>query len=255
MAALPLARTRRSHALPGLGLGFATGQGPLVGVVGLCGGAGASTLCWLLACASAREGQGEAVCCEPSTRTGALALYARAQARGALAAAARAGAPLGALLERTAEGPLLLCSAPAGEDDPVEGLQLARLLDAARQRAGMVILDLGAGRGATERLCLALCEQVLWVAPASRSGLARAQRALALRAGALDGRQALILRADAQEPPPTGREIASLAQRAGLPVVLVPHLPDAAHIHTGQLIAEAQLALQAIAGVLRSSGC
>lgn len=118
-----------------------------------------------------------------------------------------------------------------------------------------MIVDAGCGHGTLERLCLALSEQILWVAPATASGVARAGRALALRAAGLDARQALILRADARESTVAARQITRLAQERELPVILLPHLPDAALTDTRQLIDEASIALCAIAAQLRAARC
>ena len=62
--------------------------GPAGRVCGLCGGAGASTLAYMLAAAAANGSSQPVFACDTHGITGGLALYARAQPRLSLSQAA-----------------------------------------------------------------------------------------------------------------------------------------------------------------------
>ena len=82
-------------------------RGPLLAVCGLCGGAGASTLAYLVALAKARERSGSVLVGDTGGPGGGLACYAGVEAPRSLAEVARdaaAGLRVGQLVATTEAG-------------------------------------------------------------------------------------------------------------------------------------------------------
>ncbi len=90
-------------------------RGPLLAVCGLCGGAGTSTLAYLVALASVREGPGLVLVGDTGGPSGGLSQYARVEAPRSLTEAAELvahGLPTGQLVARTSEGLRVLATGP-----------------------------------------------------------------------------------------------------------------------------------------------
>ncbi len=235
-----------------LGLCFDARGGPLAAVCGLCGGAGASTLAYTLAAAAAGRSTRPVFACETSGISGGLALYARAHARVSLAKAANqlaAGEPPAALVASSPEQVRILGSRPSAPEraDPAG---IARILAEARAAGGLVVLDCGTAGHDVDRRALALATHVLWVMPATVSGIARSERALELLGAGIDAPQALIARLDRSEQSAPVSELAGFAAGSGLELILFPHVEDIAQALVAEAIDDAQVALEAIAAVL-----
>ncbi len=236
----------------GIGLCFDASGGPLAAVCGLCGGAGASTLAYTLAAAAASRSTQPVLACETSGITGGLALYARAHARVSLAEAANqlaAGAPPAGLVANSPEQVRILGSRPSApvRADPAA---LARILAEARAAGGLVVLDCGTASHEVDRRVLALATHVLWVMPATVSGIARSECALELLGAGINGPQALIARLDHSEHTAPVSELAGFAAGSGVELILFPHVEDIAQALVAEAIEDAQVALEAIAAVL-----
>ena len=235
------------------GLAFDTADGPLVAICGLCGGAGASTLSYTLAAAAAERSPQPVFACETSGITGGLALYARAQPRLSLSQAAdqlAAGTPPSGLVVSSPERVRILGSRPALAErcDP-DGAE--RILSEARAAGGLVVLDCGTADHEVDRVALSASSHVLWVIPATASGIARGEHALKLLAGFARGEQALVARLERNEHATAVSRLADLAARWELELILFPHVENVAQALVEEAIDEAQVALEAIAAVLR----
>ena len=235
------------------GLAFDTADGPLVAICGLCGGAGVSTLSYTLAAAAAERSTQPVFACETSGMTGGLALYARAQPRLSLSQAADqlvAGTPPSGLVVSSPERVRVLGSRPAlGEQCDADGAE--RILSEAREAGGLVVLDCGAADHEVDRVALSASSHVLWVIPATASGIARGEHALKLLAEFARGEQALVARLERNENAAAVSRLAGLAARWELELILFPHVEDVAQALVEEAIEEAQVALEAIAAVLR----
>ena len=241
------------HPIRRPGLAFNTAGGPLVGVCGLCGGAGTSTLAYTLAAAAAERSTQPVFACETSGITGGLALYARTQPGLSLTEAANqvaTGTPPSGLAVSSPEQVRVLGSRPALAErcDP-DGAE--RILSEARAAGGLVVLDCGTADHEIDRLTLAGATHVLWVIPATASGVARGERALKLLAEFVHGRQALVARLDRNEHATAVSRLADLAGRWGLELILFPHVDDIAQALVEEAVDESEVALEAIAAVLR----
>jgi pilus assembly protein CpaE len=231
---LPLVRRPRPaagrEALDGLA--FDDRGGPLVAVCGLVGGAGASTLAYLLARRAARH-------------SSAPVLLAELQERGGLAALTGAAAPL-ALRElahaveqglepdrpfaELAGGLRLVASDRPRLGEPVAGTALARLLADARDAHGLVVLDAGPPGGPDYDTLLAAATHSLFVLPATAAALRHA--ALLEPGGVFDGaaatRSALVAVATHPGRSAKVKQLRRLAEPHLDRLLLVPHVPELA---------------------------
>jgi MinD-like ATPase involved in chromosome partitioning or flagellar assembly len=234
-------------------LWFDVAGGPLLAVCGLCGGAGTSTLAYTVAAAAAKQSRAPVFACETSGIGGGLGLYARAHARLSLTQAANqlgVGNPPNGLVVSSPERVRVLASRPA-VDQQADREAVTRLLGRARAEGGLVVLDCGTASQEVDRLALANASHVLWMMPATVSGIARAATALRLLAPGLAARQALVARLDRRERPAPISQLAELAGRWEVELILFPHVEDIAEALVEEAIEDAQVALEAIAGVLR----
>jgi cellulose biosynthesis protein BcsQ len=236
-------------------LAFHRPGGPLVAVCGLAGGAGTSTLAYLLACQAAR-------------RSTVPVLLAELDAGGGLAAVAGASSPL-ALCElasavdaehapeqpfaEVASGLRLIASAQPGHISPLPAGALERLLDDARAAHGLVVVDAGQPTPADADLLLAVADHALLCVPATAAGVRRAELELAggmLHRAAATGRRALVCAATQPQARTQVRQLRRLAEDRVDRLLLVPHLPRLAR---GELDEPAfEPTLTALATILRS---
>lgn len=234
-------------------LSFDVLGGPVVAICGLCGGAGASTLAYTLAAAAAKSSTQPVFACETSGITGGLGLYARAQPGLSLTEAANQvsmGTPPSGLVVSSPERVRLLASRPALAErcDP-DGAE--RIISEARAAGGLIVLDCGTADHDVDRVALSASSHVFWVIPATASGIARGEHAIKLLAEFARGRQALVARLERNERAAAVSRLADLAVRWELELILFPHVEDVAQALVEEAIDEAQVALEAMAAVLR----
>jgi MinD-like ATPase involved in chromosome partitioning or flagellar assembly len=188
---------RPNPAPDGCGLRFSRPGGPVVVICGLHGGAGTSTLAYGLAAQAAHESPATVLLCETDAAAGdvaALAGVTSPYSLSELAAEFEAGrSPAGGTLARAGKLRVIAAApapAPAVGDDAV-----IALMNAARPRHGLTVVDAGTPRAPLTRELLRIATHVIWVTVA-RPGAA--QRGRALLAGrlapALAARQALVVR-------------------------------------------------------------
>ena len=114
----------------------------------------------------------------------------------------------------------------------------------------LTVVDCGTLQRDADRLALAAASHVAWVLPATRTGARRAERLLAAMQHDPPGRELIVARRDDREPRATLRALRALAERRRAPLVLMPQLGDVVE-RPHQALAEAQVSLQAIHGVLQ----
>jgi Flp pilus assembly CpaE family ATPase len=236
-------------------LAFRTKGGPLVGVAALCGGAGASSLALLTAIAAARSSEAPVLVCDTGGASGGLACYAGTESRYSLAVASErlvAGARVcrDELFALSPHGVRVLAVGPEADADGDRGV-VTRLLSDARHAHGLTVVDCGTLGRPLQRHALEQATHVLWVLPATLSGVRRAERVLDIVPPYAPGRETVVARHDAGERTPPMRQLASLADDRGGPLVLMPHIPDLAEAAHEDALDAADIALQAIGAVLR----
>jgi hypothetical protein len=212
-------------------LAFHRTGGPLVAVCSLVGGAGASTLAYLLARRAARH----------ST---APVLLAELQDHGGLAALTGTAGPVGLrdlanAVERDDDvatpfaqlpGGLRLVASPHPEPQTPLPAALAHVLGDAREAHGMVVIDGGHVAGPDVNVLLEQSSHVLFVLPATVAALRRAE--LVAAAGILDraggALATLVAVATGHGRGAHVRHLRRLAERHVDRLLLVPHLPELA---------------------------
>jgi MinD-like ATPase involved in chromosome partitioning or flagellar assembly len=227
---------------------------PLVAVCGLCGGAGATSLAYLLAVFAARANAHAAVlACDTGGPTAALAAYVGARSHRSLPAAAQmlaSGAQLDApLFAQLAANLRLIASAPEALDD-ADGEAVEFIFEQARGSHTLTVADCGTLTRPIERRVARSASHVAWVLPATVSGARRAAAALAVADPTLPGREIVVARHDAGERKAPMRELTALADSRNAPLVLMPHIPDLAEADVADALDAAHLTLTAFEGVL-----
>jgi MinD-like ATPase involved in chromosome partitioning or flagellar assembly len=225
--------------------------GVLLAVCGLCGGAGTSTLAYLIGLFAAREHPGSVLVCDTGGPSGGLAAYAEVAAPRSLLELAElpsAGLPTGCYAT-TADGLQVLATAP--RFTPAcrrEGVE--RVLDQMRAVHALTVVDCGTLTREADQLVLARASHVAWVLPATVSGVRRAGAVLEAidRVG---GRELVIARRDTRDRQARLAEVKALASSRSDTLILVPYLPDLAKAPPAVALELAQVPLQAILGALQ----
>jgi Flp pilus assembly CpaE family ATPase len=233
-------------------LSFGKAPGLLVAVAGLSGGAGASTLAYLIAATAAAQSAAPILVADTGGPTGGLAAHAGVRSRRTLAditESLAAGEPVtGRLWAETKDGLRVLAAQPQFTVDG-DREQTRRVLTDARALHGLTVIDVGTLTRPTEQTALTLATHVVWVLPANQAGILRAERVLE-RVAPLSQPEVLLARADPSVRRPPFAALADLADRRGAPLVLMPAVDDPAAEIDG-MSQPVQLALQAIGGALR----
>jgi Flp pilus assembly CpaE family ATPase len=227
-------------------------RGPLLAVCGLCGGAGASTLAYLVALAAAREGPGLVLVGDTGGPSGGLSHYIRVAAPRSLVEAAELvarGLPTGQLVARTSDGLRVLATGPRfALECARDGVEL--LLDHARERYALTVIDCGTLAREADQVALAKASHVAWVLPAT-DGAVRRVRGVLEAVNPLRGTELIVARHEERQPKAAVRELRRLAEHRRATLVLAPSLPDLAGGDVDRALDLGQVSLQAIRGVLR----
>ncbi len=240
-------------------LEFGHAGGPLVAVVGLTGGAGASTLAHLLAAAAAAASTSTStpiLLAETGGPRASLRLLAGVSSRCSLVDLALdvdAGRPSdGPLFAVADDGLRVIAAGPRFEPSDETESSLRLLLDDARAAHGLTVVDCCSPERAADQLVLATATHVVWLAPATTSARVRAGAALDAADLPIAGRELLAIRQDAADlPPATPSTWSEIAQRRDADVVLVPWIPQLGARPLAERIDQAFLSLEALAGALR----
>jgi Flp pilus assembly CpaE family ATPase len=225
----------------------------LLQVVGLCGGAGASTLACLIAATAAAQSKGRVLVCDTGGPTAGLALYTGVSAPRTLADAAQrlaAGEPLTGGLYAATDGGLRVIAGDPQFTIAGDTAGLRRVLADARATHALTVLDGGTLARDAEKIALAQATHIAWVLPATAGAIARARRTLA-RVKALSCRELIVARAEVSTPKPPIAALRDLAAERRAPLVLMPRIGDLAHTPVARAAEEADLTLQAIGWWLR----
>ncbi len=227
-------------------------RGPLLAVCGLCGGAGASTLAYLTALAETRRERGNVLLSDTGGPGGGIAHYAGVETPRSLSEVSElldAGLPVGQLLATTSDGLRVLATGPRlGADCAGDGIE--RLLDHARRRYTLTVIDCGTLARRADQIALSTASHVAWVLPATGSGVERGRKTLDAVAPHPSGREMLLARHMPSDRRRTLRELRDLARERRAPLILLPSLPELATGNTRAAVETAQVPLQAILGAL-----
>jgi MinD-like ATPase involved in chromosome partitioning or flagellar assembly len=246
---------RSSKAAPRRATPMSGTQGPLVAVCGLCGGAGASTLAYLLArfmstSTDTASGAPRVLLVDAAGTTAGLSLYAGVSSSRSLGTLAdglsqpRASAQ--PIVATTAEGLRVIATAPVYEPE-ADRHGVARILGDARRAHELTVVDCGTASGPSARVALDLASHIVWVLPATKSGVDRASLALAGMTRR-DAAEILVARRDGSAPRAAMRTLGSLADSRDAALVLMPQVVGLTPRDSSNAIEACSVTLQAIAG-------
>jgi MinD-like ATPase involved in chromosome partitioning or flagellar assembly len=233
---------------------------PLLAVCGLCGGAGTSTLSYLVARFAVTCGRGHVLVCDTGGPAGGLAACTTVESAWSLTEASDrladdlplAGRPyavddvagaVGGELRVIASGPRF---SSLGDANAIEALFAMARDDGAH---ALTVVDCGTLQRAADRIALRCASHVAWVLPATPSGVRRGERVLAQIRPRRTHREVLVARRDARRATAGLRALKALARQRNAPLVLMPEVPDVLE-DAPRALEQAQVTLQAILGVL-----
>jgi MinD-like ATPase involved in chromosome partitioning or flagellar assembly len=224
-------------------------------VVGLCGGAGATTLAYLLARHARVTRQTPVIVCDTGGLSGGLSACSGVVSPHSLPGLAQtiadrvplAGSPFAA----DDSGLRVIADVPA-LDVVADENAVQRVLGDARETHELTVVDCGTLATRLSRQVFSTASHAAWILPASAGALGRAAAVLDLFAPNATRREILVARADEAESRPPIKRLASLAEGRAAPLVLMPRIRaltpgdvDAAREH-------AAVGLEAILASLRS---
>ena len=232
-------------------LSFSALPGSLLVVAGLCGGAGASTLAYLIAVSAAARSSVPVLVCDTGGPSAGLSAYADAHTAHTLSELSEqvaATQPIaGELCAVGRHGLRVIASDPqftvAGD-----GEGIARVLADAREVHGLTVIDAGTLAREADRVALGVASHVAWVMPATQSALLRAPRVLT-RIAPLGKPELLIARECEGHRAPLGA-LCDAADERRAPLVLMPTVGELAVTDVDGATERAALALQAVGGLL-----
>jgi MinD-like ATPase involved in chromosome partitioning or flagellar assembly len=229
-------------------------SGALLAVCALCGGAGASSLSYLVGAYAARDSERPVLVCDAGEPTAGLSAYAGVESLhslGELAARTAAGASVTeGLYAEALPGLRLIAAAPRLYED-VDAQETGWLLADAREEHALTVVDCGRLATTAGRVALDQATHVAWVLPATTSGLLRARRVLALVEPSPDRHELVVARRDAAGRQPPIDQLTDLATMRGGPLVLMPHVPDLGERSREEALDAAQVTLEAIRALVR----
>jgi MinD-like ATPase involved in chromosome partitioning or flagellar assembly len=224
---------------------------PLLAVCGVCGGAGASTVSYLIARAAASTGKAHVLVCDTGGPTGGLALRAGVESVRSLAEASEhvarelplAGGLYSVVPQLRGDCELRVIATGPRLGSPGNPKGLRALLAMARSDGAhaLTVVDCGTLQRAAERFVLRRASHVAWVLPATDDGIRHAERLLACVRPAGQRAELVVARRVARVPRGSLRRLRVLAETRDAPLVLMPDADE---------IGRAQVGLQAILGVL-----
>jgi Flp pilus assembly CpaE family ATPase len=245
--------SRPIRAVAPVGVEPPTRLGSLLAVCGLAGGAGTTTLAYLMALAAASEWTEPVLVADTGGPSGALAAYAGVEVPRSLSELAEelgCGRPLGAGIYATRrDGLRVLASGPDFSSPDLDD-QLYPLLAHAREAHGLTVIDCGTLTRRAEQAVAAVATHVAWVLAATRTSVERGRRILDA-APRLAGRELLVARGDARQQKAPLRDLRRMAGERHALLVLLPHLSRLDRGDLDVCAEEAQVPVQAILGALR----
>ncbi|MFZ0381154.1 MAG: hypothetical protein WCD11_01260 [Solirubrobacteraceae bacterium] len=227
--------------------------GILLAVCGLVGGAGTTTLAYLIARAAARQGDGPVLVADAGGSSGGLAVFAGVESSRSLpelAGALCTDVPPEEVLYSTTRDGLRVVARGPEFGTPAPLVHLRTLLGDAREAHTLTVIDCGTLASEVGQIIMAEATHVAWVVSATKHGVELGQRVLAA-APSGRGSQFLVARRDRREMNAPVRELRRLAGEQRLPLVLVPDLPGLEDGNLPRAVEAAQVSMQAILGALR----
>ena len=227
--------------------------GPLLAVCGLVGGAGATTLAYLVAVAAARQWHEPVLVADTGGPSGGLAACAGVEVPRSLLELAEglaAGVPLGGGLYANGPGGVRVLASGPEFTSTCAHEQVSRLLIDAREAHALTVVDCGTLAREVEQTAASTSSHAVWVLPATAHGVRAGGRVLDA-APRPAGQELIVARRDARQPNAPLRELRRIAAERRAPLVLMPHLPglDAGRLEAA--MGAAQVSLQAILGALK----
>ncbi len=235
------------------GLPRSAQAGSLLAICALCGGAGASTLAYLIGAATATSGDPVLVCDggEPTAGLSAYAGLESLRSFGELATEVANGQPVGEGLFAEPRAGLRLIAAAPRIDERADPVAVARLLADAREEHRLTIVDCGRLATGVGQVARQHASHVAWVLPATVSGVLRARRVLTVYEPESGRRELVVARADSSGRQPAIAELTELADARRAPLVLMPHVPDLGERTCEEGLEAAAVTLEAIRSLVR----
>jgi MinD-like ATPase involved in chromosome partitioning or flagellar assembly len=235
-----------------------TTDSPLVAVCGLCGGAGASTLTYLLArwAASHRPtaaSRTAVLAVDAGVATAGLSLYAGVQSSRSLAGLAsdvRDGSVTGAPFAVAAEALRVLAGGPGTEPDAGRD-DVAKVLTDARRAHRLTVVDCGTMATLSQQVAGDLASHVVWVLPATATGVQRSRVVLDAH-GPASAAEIVVARQDPAVRKPRTRALAALAASRRAPLVLMPSVSALSAGSSDRALEECSVTLEALLNRLMS---
>jgi MinD-like ATPase involved in chromosome partitioning or flagellar assembly len=233
--------------------------GPLLAVCGLAGGAGVTTLAYLIARAAARAWTDPILVADTGGPSGALSACAGVEVQCSLrqlACQLAAGVPLrGGIYATGHDGLRVLAtgpefSSPQTDHNVAHDHNVALLLAHARGAHALTVIDCDTLASGIAQTAAAEATHVAWVLTATPHGVRSARRVLEA-APAVAGNELVVARNDARSSIVPLRQLRRLAAARGAPLVLLPHLARLEAEGVEACAEEAQVPVQAILGALR----
>ncbi len=204
---------------------------PMVAVCGVCGGAGASTLAYLLArfaAERARTGGPPVLILDAGGADGGLSRCAGAASPRSLAELAddiAAGRPLPSPLFAAASGGLRVIAGPSRPQPDPAPQAIARILADARSAHQMTVLDCGTLAAPTERLALQSASHIIWALPATGHGVDAAEQDRT-SASLPEAIQMVVARRDPTADRASMGSLVRVATQREATLILMPHVDN-----------------------------
>ena len=157
------------------------GLGPLLAVCGLAGGAGVTTLSYLIALAAVRQWTDPVLVADTGGPSGGLAACAGVEvprSLGELAQQLAAGVALGGGIYAAGRDGLRVLATGPEFSSPRADDQVRELLADAREAHGLTVIDCGTLAREAEQTAAAAATHVAWVLTATTHGVSRGRRVL-----------------------------------------------------------------------------
>lgn len=242
-------------ALADYGLGFHERGGPLVALVGLTGGAGVSTLALLLAAAAARDSSERVFVADTGGPTAGLWHYAGTASQMSLtelASRAAEGLPVPRRVYATGPARVRVVATPPQFGEPADAEAIGAVVEDARASHALTVIDCGTLGRVADQVVLSQATHVVWVTPASAAAADRAQ-AMLEALDPLDAREALFVRGIGADggAQAAHKRLERLADTRRATLVLCPDLSDLGPGRLEEATERSQIALAALAALLR----
>ena len=227
--------------------------GPLLAVCGLAGGAGATTLSYLIALAAARQSSEPVLVADTGGPSGGLAACAGVEvprSLGELAEQLDTGVTLGSGIYAAGRDGLRVLASGPEFSSPRADDQVRELLADAREAHGLTVIDCGTLAREVEQTAAAAATHIAWMLTATAHGVSRGRRVLE-SAPRMAGKELIVARNDVRQANAPLRELRRIAVERRAPLVLVPHLTGLDAERLAAAAEAAQVPVQAILGALR----